>query len=489
MAKITNEFMIRYLDNIEEYEEIISSSCKKWSQPLEKQLKRNIKNINREKELGGIEHGYTDVLFNNGSMVYLLFIPKTIGTFELHTIIRECFSDSIKDSENIWFNLAGLDEDLQRELVSALSGCVKLYGWSIPKWSNNRMEIPNKINYGFKSNLEDDELADLIFEGEQIADGTNLARRLAYTPTNYMTSEDLVKEAKKLAKELKVDFEFYSEETLEDMGCESFLSVIRGTRGSDGGIAQLSYNAGEEYDTIAIVGKGIVFDTGGYNIKSDGFMKDMHRDMTGAAVSMGLFRALVKTKQPVNIHLFLAIGENLISEAAFKPNEVVAAMDKTTIEVSDTDAEGRMVLIDTILMAQQYEPSTILTFATLTGAAVYSIDTRFSCTFSNHKELLPKTMEIGYKCGERVWPFPIELDFIETLKSEVADISQCTSSDNAEHIYAACLLNNFIDKDIKWVHVDLSSESNKDGLGLVNTSVSGFGVRWGYSYIKELLEG
>lgn len=489
----TNEFLVRYMADWDDHQSVVESSCKSWNRVAINQLKRKIDTYENVLEDRGKRTRSFEVGFQNGSKAYFLYVPKDISIFDLHTQIRETFVDGIKEHENISFNVLGLEESLQKALVGALSSSVHLCQWKYPKYGKKaKRNRKTKKNFGFYSSLDGKILEEIMSAGEAIAEGTNLARTLASTPTNHMQSKDLVEAARTVSKRLKTPMKFIGENKLKEMGAGSFLSVIQGTKGSDGGIVHLRYRTRKKDPlNIAIVGKGVVFDTGGYDVKTDGYMDGMHRDMTGAAVSLSLFQALVRSKPKCNIDLYLAVAENLISETASKPNDVVIAMDGTSIEIKNTDAEGRMVLADTILYAKQNEktPDLILDYATLTGAAVDAIDNRYSCIFSNDDIIAQEAVYIGAECGERVWNFPTNEDFMDTLyESEVADISQCTTSNNAEHIYAACFLKHFIG-DTPWVHVDLSAEVCDDGgLGLVNTEVTGFGVRWGFEFISKYIK-
>lgn len=489
MAKTaTNEFIVMYMEDWENHDVAVEKSCKSWNRVAQNQLKRKIENW---EDVWEDEHKMTrhfEIGFQNGSKAYFLYIPRDISVFDIHSSLREAFVDGIKEHTNLSFTVKALEERHQKVCVSALTSLITLCQWRYPTYgrkAEKKKKLEHK-NYGFYTSL--DETEKLIESGELIAEGTNLARTLASTPTNYMTSKDLVDNARKIAKKLKCSVNFINENKLKEMGAGCFLAVIQGSKGSDGGIVHLKYRTRKKNaKDIAIVGKGVTFDTGGYDIKTDGYMKDMHRDMTGAAVSLSLFQAMVKSKPRANIDLYLAVGENLISEDAYKPNDVVIAMDGTSVEVGNTDAEGRMLMIDTIIYAKQQDPDLILDYATLTGDCISAIDNRYSAVLSNDYGLSLKAVLVGEACGERVWNFPTSRDFMETLGSKVADISQCTSSDNAEHIYAACLLMYFANP-LPWVHVDLAAEYNVDGLGLVDTEVTGFGVRWGYEFLHQFIK-
>lgn len=485
----TTEFLIRYLEDFDDHKKLVNSSCKKWNVVAQNQLKRKINYVDSVYETKRTECVSFDIHFQNGSKAHFLFIPKNITTYDLHEEIREAFKEDIKEAKNISFNLLNLNESHQKVLLSTLSSCVELYKWESPKYGKKAKKVKKleKKNVGFYCDLDSEIVQNQITYGENIAKGTNLVRTLCITPTNYMTSKHLVDEARKIAKRNKLKFTHENEDKLKQMGAGSFLSVIQGTKGSDGGIVHIQYRPKNAVGKIGLIGKGVVFDTGGYDVKTDESMIGMHRDMTGAAVSLGLFEAIVKSKLNVEVNLYLAIAENLISEVAYKPNDVVTAMDGTAIEVKNTDAEGRMCLVDTLLYSRRHENDLLIDFATLTGAAIYSIDQKYSCLFSNCYGTALKGVMIGQKCGERVWNFPSGEDYMDTLNSDVADISQCTSSNNAEHIYAASFLQYFV-KGTPWIHLDLASEHNVDGLGLVDTEVTGFGVRWGFEFIKYWIE-
>lgn len=487
---MTNEFLVRYLEDFDKYSSIIETSCKKWNSVARNQLKRRIKLSEDVWENENKKTKSFTVNFQNGSKAYFLFIPKNITVYDIHNEIKEEFKEGIKEHLTISFNLLELSEEHQKILISALSGAVYLYQWDYPKYGKKTINKNKKENkdFGFYTSISKEETNKIIKEGELIAKGTNLVRTLALMPTNYMTSKHLINEAKEVAKNLKrTKFIFLNEEKLKKMGAECFLSVLRGSKGSKGGLVNITYRTrAKNAPNIAIIGKGVTFDTGGYNTKGDD-MGGMHRDMTGAAVALALFESLVKNQIRANLDLYLAIGENLVSEMAYKPHEVVSTLNGVTIEVKNTDSEGRMLLVDTIIYAKAINPDLIIDFATLTGGAILAIDTRYSCVFSNYPELGLKAVKAGENSGERVWNFPTTNDFTDLLlQSNIADILQCIDDENADHIYAACLLQFFVG-DIPWIHVDLSSEYCDNGLGLVDTDVTGFGVRWGFEFIQKYL--
>jgi leucyl aminopeptidase len=253
--------------------------------------------------------------------------------------------------------------------------------------------------------------------------------------------------------------------------------------GRDAGIARLRWQGRRGSPSrasadVALVGKGILFDTGGTNLKPHKSMLDMHTDMSGSAVALASLLALAELRAPVNAEAWLAITENNIGPDAYRPQEVVQAANGTTIQVIHTDAEGRMVLADTLALAARGKPRQIIDFATLTGACVYALTERYSGVFSNRSHWLPRLQAAGAAAGERVWPFPLDADFDSDIESRVADLKQCAVEGAGDHILAARFLKRFVPDAIPWVHVDLAAATRKDGLAHVPTEVTGFGARF-----------
>ena len=257
------------------------------------------------------------------------------------------------------------------------------------------------------------------------------------------------------------------------------MAVVQGSARRDAALVRLRFRPkGARGKPIALVGKGLCFDTGGVNLKPFRSMLGMHGDMQGSAVALGTLLALSRLRTDRPVDAWLALAENSIDAEAYKPQDVVTACDGTTIEVTHTDAEGRMVLADTLAIAARTRPKMIVDFATLTGACIYSLTTRYSGVFSNRPELYPTLIGNGIATGERVWPFPMDADYDDEIKSEVADVRQCSLDNEGDHIVAARFLSRFVPDDTPWLHMDLAASNRKGGLAHVPTEVTGFGVRY-----------
>jgi leucyl aminopeptidase len=326
--------------------------------------------------------------------------------------------------------------------------------------------------------------------GVTVADGTNLARWLTSLPPNILDSRGYHRAIAELARNHGLGFKWLDEEALRRVGANAFLAVSAANEQRVAGIAHLKYRPGRRTAAasspdIALIGKGILFDTGGVNLKPHRSMLDMHTDMGGSAVALATIIALAQLRAPLAADAWLAITENNIGPKAYRPQEVVRAVNGVTIQIIHTDAEGRMVLADTLALAARTKPKFMIDFATLTGAAVYALTERMSGVFTNRPALVERLVAAGRNSGERVWNFPFDADYDSDLESKVADIVQCAVEGKGDHILAARFLSRFVPEEIPWVHVDLSSATRTGGLGHINTEVTGFGVRYALELILK----
>lgn len=315
--------------------------------------------------------------------------------------------------------------------------------------------------------------------------GNHLARWLTTLPPNVLYTSNYRKALRDLAKREGWAFSFLDERALKRLNAGAFLAVTRANEHRDAGIVRLRYRPGGDgtRKKLALVGKGICFDTGGINLKPHKSMYQMHEDMQGSAVAVGTLLALTRLKVPYDIDCWLAITENQIGPNAFRPQEVVRAVNGVTIQVAHSDAEGRMVLADTLAIAAREKPDLMVDFATLTGACVTALTERFAGAFTNRPEWHSTIEEAGRDSGERVWPFPMDEDFDSDLESPIADILHCSPDSKGDHILAARFLNRFVPEEIPWIHLDLAPSNRSGGLAHVPTDFTGFGVR----YMAQLL--
>jgi leucyl aminopeptidase len=316
-----------------------------------------------------------------------------------------------------------------------------------------------------------------------------LARALTALPPNRLDPAHYRQRLRALAKEQKFGIEEYDFRKLKKLGAGAFCAVAQGSDGEGGGaaIVHLSWQPKQATKHIALVGKGICYDTGGHNLKPAKYMAGMHEDMAGSAVALAILCAAAELKLPVAIDCWLAIARNHLSPTAYAQGDIVTALDGTTIEVVHTDAEGRMVLADTLALAARSKPGLMIDFATLTGSMTTALGTRYSGVFASSDELAAQAVAAGKASGERVCVFPQDADYEPALDSKVADIKQCTLDGEADHILAARFLGRFAGKT-PWLHMDLSAASCTGGLGAVATDTTGFGVSWGVALLRSWAE-
>ena len=317
------------------------------------------------------------------------------------------------------------------------------------------------------------------------AEGNVLCRELTVLPPNELTPGAYRERVKALAKQHGWQREEYDFKRLKKMGAGAFCAVAQGSDERDAAIVHLQYRHPQAKKTVALVGKGICFDTGGHNLKPARYMQGMHEDMNGSAVALGILLAATRAKLVVNIDCWMALAQNHLSPRAYKQNEVITALNGTTIEIVHTDAEGRMVLSDTLTLAGRQKPDLMIDFATLTGSMHVALGSRYSGIFATSDALARDALAAGVSSGERVCVFPMDDDYDSALDSTVADVKQCTLDGEADHILAARLLQRFIEKR-PWIHVDLSAHGCKGGLGAVGTDATGFGVGWGLALLRKV---
>ncbi len=319
------------------------------------------------------------------------------------------------------------------------------------------------------------------------AKGNNLARWFTAFPPNKLDATAYAEALKALSTDCGFQFKRYGPQQLTELGAGAFLAVAQGNDDDSAAIVRLRYRPGTKSAApdLALVGKGIIFDTGGTNLKPFASMLEMHGDMQGSAVAVGALVAIAELGLPISVDCWLAITENRTGPRAYKSQDVVTAANGKSIQTIHTDAEGRMALADTLVLASRETPRLMIDYATLTGSCINAITRRLSGIFTNRPDWHPRLKRVGRTCGERVWPFPIGKEFLEELKSDVADIKQCSAAGTGDHILAGSFLAEFVADDVPWVHIDLSASNHKGGLGHVPTEITGFGVRYTISMLLD----
>jgi len=420
----------------------------------------------------------TDLPNNRATRVYLVTANTDDSTYNTLKQARGIIAAILSEDPASLVMALTTQQDANLQFTEALISATLAAGHTLPSF-RKKPPASRKLQtihvYGCTKKLDTVRL-------QAEADGNNLARSLTALPPNKLAPRDYLTQIKILAREQGWKLAFLDHKTLIRKKAGAFLAVSQGSDHRDAGIVHLTYTpatrqSGRAMRRLALVGKGICFDTGGNNLKPARYMHGMHEDMQGSAVALGTLLTLTRLQAPFRIDCWLALAENHIGPRAYKQNDVVTACNGLSIEVIHTDAEGRMVLADSLALAARDKPDLIIDYATLTGTCIQALGTRYSGVFTNRDKLREILIKTGRDSGERVWPFPMDEDFDTALESQVADVKQCTLDGEADHILAARFLQRFV-ADRSWIHIDLAAGNSKGGLAHIPTDITGFGVRY-----------
>jgi len=419
------------------------------------------------------------------SDVFISVLPEDKSSFSLLGFARGVLGSAISHhTKSLAVGiLEGKDE---QALADCFGAALAIKTFQMPLYGKRLKD--KKVYKLAKVELYSSKKVDAQFNyGLETGNGTNMVRKLGTLPPNELSANSYGATIRKIAKDHRLTVKFYSNTQLKKMGAGAFTAVDQGDPNSKGGIYELSYNPkkAKNKKVVTLVGKGLCYDTGGYDIKTGGYMLGMKGDMIGSAVALSTIATASKLKVPLKMKAFLAVTENHVSPKAYKADEIIIALNGISIEVINTDAEGRMVLADTLTLASRAKPDIIVDFATLTGTAMVAIGTNYSAGFTNKEEFHSKMIKAGKTSGERVWPFPIDKDYGKALKSPIADTIQCIKSRGPDHILAAYFLSRFVENKVPWVHIDLAAAEKEGGLAHIGSGFTGFGVRWTMEFLRQ----
>ena len=300
-----------------------------------------------------------------------------------------------------------------------------------------------------------------LTQGLAIAEGIALAKNLGNLPGNICTPTYLAETALKIAQEHGVDCQVLERADMEALGMHSLLSVAKGSH-QPPKLIVLQYKGGKaDEKPLVLVGKGVTFDTGGISLKPAPEMDEMKYDMCGAASVLGTIKAVARMKLPMNLTVIVPTTENMPGGAASRPGDIVTSMSGQTIEILNTDAEGRLILCDALTYAERFEPDTVIDVATLTGACVVALGHVATGLFANNDGLARELAHAGEEAHDRAWQMPLWDDYQELLKSPFADMANIGGRWGGS-ITAACFLSRFT-KKFEWAHLDIAGTAWKSG--------------------------
>lgn len=340
------------------------------------------------------------------------------------------------------------DQQLEHMIVQIDNQQYQLLDFKRKKTKSHQLEtitfyLPNASEQG-------------ITLGKAIATGVELTRHLANMPANICTPTYLGEQAIQLTKKFPqtISCKVMGLEEMRAMGMETLLAVAQGSA-QPPRLIDLQYKGAGDKPPIVLVGKGITFDSGGLSIKPANAMDEMKYDMSGAASVLGTIEACALLKLPVNVIGLIASAENMISGAAVKSGDVVTSMSGQTVEIINTDAEGRLVLADALTYAERYKPEFVLDIATLTGGIIVALGTVASGFMTQDEDLAQLIEKAAKESNDRVWRMPLDDDYQDALESPLADMINAAFDRTASSITAACFLSRFTEK-YRWAHLDIA---------------------------------
>ena len=358
------------------------------------------------------------------------------------------------------YQLAGLQKALPRgnyQLLTELDQQqteLAYLGWGLAAYRFRRYK---KVPLPKARLLLPKEIKDRV---DALLEAQNLVRDLINTPTEDFGPAELVEAVRLQAGEYAASMEVFTGDDLLD---HNFPAVHAVGRASDSPPALIHLRWGDEgHPRLALVGKGVCFDSGGLDIKSAAGMLKMKKDMGGAAHALALARLVMALELPVRLDLIIPAVENSISGNAYRPGDVISTRQGLTVEIGNTDAEGRIILSDGLTLACEQQPDLIIDFATLTGAARVALGTDLPALFTNSREVSAGLYQAGERVSDPVWPMPLYQPYKKLLASKIADLSNISKSSFGGAITAALFLEHFVARDIPWVHLDTYAWSDSD---------------------------
>lgn len=315
-----------------------------------------------------------------------------------------------------------------------------------------------------------------------IADSTNYVRDLVNLPANVVNPAYLAKEAMQLKQSMKV--KVFDEKQLKRMGCNGILAVGQGSVNQSKMIV-MEYNPSAK-NSVALVGKGVTFDAGGLSLKPGKYMEGMKQDMAGAAAVLGVMKAAAKLKLKQRVLGIIPTVENMPGGKSYRPDDIIKMYNKKTIEVNNTDAEGRIILADALSYAETMKPKSIIDIATLTGASIVALGYFATALMTKDDKLAKRLKVAGEETGDKVWRLPLWEEYMEMMKSDVADVRNCGKSYDAGTIEGAVFLSHFVKRN-SWAHLDIGGTGFwHEPKFFTPKGATGAGVRLLLNYVENL---
>ena len=444
-------------------------------------IKEILKNNDLKKKILSLD-------LNSKKRLILVSIKKKLESFDIENLGAD-FYNYIKDRNINKLSIISnsLNSRSEKDFIGRFLHGLKLKSYEFNIYKTKKEKKIILINViGKKNNLTIKN--ELKFKA--LEEGTNFARDLVSEPPNVLNPKEYVNRLLKLRK-LGIKVTVYNESQLKKLGMYSLLGVGRGSI-NESFLVSLEWNGNkkDKKAPLSFVGKGVCFDTGGISLKPAKFMEEMKYDMAGSAVVVGLIKNLAIRKSKVNAVGVVGLVENMPGGNAQRPGDIVKSYSGKTIEVLNTDAEGRLVLADALSFTEKkFKPKCIIDLATLTGAIIMALGEEYAGLFSNNNDLSSKIEKAGEKVGEKVWRLPLHKNYDKLMNSPVADIQNINYAGGAGSITAAQFLQRFILNKTPWAHLDIAGMAfSKKAANLNPGGATGFGVRLLNKFIEENYE-
>jgi leucyl aminopeptidase len=437
------------------------------------------------KEFGG-KKGQEVILYDPAGIKAMRVIVFGLGkqkTIDLEAlrgfagkIVNQCIQ---KELTNLWFAAPDADRlnmDINSVMEAMLEGAYLGNHLFMKYKGEKKKKALKNIHFVVPSSIVR-KLSRMTKKVAAVCDSTILAREWISTPSNDKTPQKLARSMVNLARKAGLKTQVINEKQLIQKKFGAMLAVAAGSQ-SKPGLVVLEHKQARAKKTIALIGKGVTFDSGGLNIKTGSSMADMKSDMSGAAAVAATMIAVAKLKPKINVVAAMPLVENMPSGKATRPGDIVRSHAGKTVEIGNTDAEGRLILIDAMsYVAKRYKPHTMIDLATLTGACMVALGDKIAAVFSNDDQLAGDIVASGVKTFERCWHMPLPDDYKELLKSDFADMNNISSTRWGGAITAALFLSEFTG-DTRWAHIDIAGPAYaKKASAYCGPGGTGFGVR------------
>ena len=422
--------------------------------------------------------------------IFLILVKKNLKTFEINQLgadFKNIISNEKKITEvSFYADLNFLkNKELEKNVINEFAYGFELKSYSFEKYKSKKKTNLQKIIFASKYS---EQLEKEYVYLNSVKNGVYLTRDLISEPPNILYPKKYVEEIKKLSS-LGLKIKIYDEKEMKKLGMNALLGVGQGSS-RESFLVTLHWDGGKKNDKpLAFVGKGVCFDTGGISLKPARFMEEMKYDMGGSAVVVGLMKSVALRKAKVNAVGVVGLVENMPDGNAQRPGDIVKSYSGKTIEILNTDAEGRLVLADALSFTEdKFKPKFIIDLATLTGAIIISLGEEFAGLFSNDDKLSRNLFDVGEEINEKVWRLPLHKNYDKLINSSYADVQNINYAGGAGSITAAQFLKRFIN-NTPWVHLDIAGMAfSKKAANLNSGGATGYGVRLLSDFIKRFYE-